>query len=241
MIQKPQSLKDETMTTTAPLRHTPQAGPPLPPVAIATTALFLVSLVLPAALAGESYPSPYAGSAAIIEYFRANPVPVLLTAFLQFGAAIPFAIFAATASVRLNRLGVRAPGATIALVGGLVASVMMMVSSFFTWGLSRPELYAHADLIRLLHDLAFIAGGPGAVVPLGLLVAGIAVPGLLVRLVPRWFAWAGLVIAGIAVLSTLAVAIPALSVLLPIARFPALAWIVAVAFLLPKQRAAANA
>jgi hypothetical protein len=224
-----------TTTTTADQRLT-QAAPPLPPIAIATVALFMASLVLPAILSGgATYPSPYIGAAPVVDYFRAHPGPVMLTALLQFAASLPLAIYAATASVRLNRLGVRAPGPTIGLVGGVLASTSMALSSLLTWALTRPDVLDHPELIRLLHDLAFITGGPGFIVPSGLLIAGIAVPGLLASLLPRWLAWSGLVIAGLAMIATLTVAIPELSILLPIVRFPTLAWIVLVAFLLPTR------
>ena len=62
------------------------------------------------------------------------------------------------------------------------------------------DIGAPPELIRLMHDLAFISGGPGFVVPIGLLIAGIAVPGLLARLLPRPLAWAGLIIAALVVL-----------------------------------------
>lgn len=224
------------MTTTSAARRLP-AGPPLPPIAIATVALFMASLILPIILtAGDTFPSPYSDEAPIIGYFRAHTGPVLLTALLQFAASLPLGIFAATASVRLNHLGVRAPGPTIGLVGGILASASMALSGLLTWTLTRPEILDHIELIRLMHDLAFITGGPGFVVPAGLLIAGIAVPGLLARLLPRWLVWTGLVIAALAMIATLTVAIPALSVLLPIVRFPALAWIVITAFMLPRQR-----
>lgn len=221
--------------TTAPATPTlAQAGPPLPPIAIATVALFMASLVLPTILAGgATYPSPYSDEVTILDYFRAHPGPVLLTAILQFAASLPLAIYAATVSVRLNRLGIRAPGATIGLVGGVLASASMALSALLTWTLTRPEILDHPELIRLLHDLAFITGGPGFIVPSGLLIAGIAVPGLITRLLPRWHAWAGLVIAALAMIATLTVALPDLSILLPIVRFPSLAWIVLAAFLLP--------
>ncbi|MBZ2198244.1 hypothetical protein [Occultella gossypii] len=229
------------MAITAPARPLRQGGPPLPPTAIATVALVMMSLTLPAVLSGgQTYPSPFGDEGAILDYFRTNPTPVLVTALLQFAASFPLAIFTATASVRLNRLGVRAPGATIALVGGVLAAGAMSISAMMTWALSRPELVEHDELVRMLHDLAFISGGPAFVVPSGLLVAGIAVPGLLAGLLPRWLAWAGLVIAGVAVLATLSFAVPALAFLLPIARFPTLAWLIIVAFRLPKHRAPAN-
>ncbi|MCW4458786.1 hypothetical protein [Microbacterium sp. MPKO10] len=224
------------MTTISAARHLP-AGPPLPPIAIATVALFMASLILPIILtSGDTFPSPYSDEAPIIGYFRDHPGPVLLTALLQFAASLPLGIFAATASVRLNHLGVRAPGPTIGLVGGILASASMALSGLLTWTLTRPEILDHAELIRLIHDLAFITGGPGFAVPTGLLLAGIAVPGLLARLLPRWLAWPGLAIAALGIIATLTVAIPALAILLPIVRFPALAWIVITAFLLPRQR-----
>lgn len=224
------------MTTASVTPRLTQGGPPLPPIAIATAALFMASLVLPTLLAGgATYPSPYSDGATIVDYFRANTTPVLLTAFLQFAASLPLAIYAATVSVRLNRLGVRAPGATIGLVGGVLASTSMALSALLTWTLTRPETLDHPELIRLLHDLAFITGGPGFIVPSGLLIAGIAVPGLIARLLPRWHAWTGLVLAALAMIATLTVAFAELSILLPIVRFPSLAWIVLAAFLLPTR------
>lgn len=231
--------KDDTMATPTTTRRTPQSGPPLAPVAIATVALFMASLVLPAVIAGgATYPSPYSDAPIVIGYFRQHTTSVLLTAFLQFAASVPLAVFAATAAARLNRLGVRAPGATISMVGGVLASASMALSALLTWTLTRPEILEHGELVRLVHDLAFITGGPGLVVPTGLLIAGIAVPGLIAGLLPRWLSWAGLVIAGAAMVTTLAVAFPELSILLPIVRFPALAWIVVTAFLLPRVRTA---
>ncbi|GAB2831369.1 hypothetical protein GCM10027176_39640 [Actinoallomurus bryophytorum] len=223
-------------------RRLPQAGPPLPPVAITTVALFLASLVLPIALSGGAvYPSPFSGQAAIVDYFRDNRVPVLLMALLQFAAAPPLVIYTATASVRLNQLGVRAAGTAIALAGGVLASAAMALSALFTWTLTRPELLGHVELIRLMHDLAFITGGPGFVVPSGLLIAGVAVPGLLAGLLPRWLALSGLVLAALAFIATLTVALPALSPLLPVVRFPSLAWIIFTAYRLPRRRLPANA
>ena len=225
------------MTTTSSRPRRLPAGPPLPPIAIAAVTLFVASLMVPIMLAGgDTFPSPYSAGAPIVDYFRTHPGPVQLMALLQFAAALPLGIFAATASVRLNNLGVRAPGPTIGLVGGVLASAAMALSGMLTWTLTRPETLEHAELVRLMHDLAFITGGPGFVVPTGLLIAGIAVPGLLARLLPGWIAWTGLVIAALAMVATLAVAIPELSILLPIVRFPALAWIVIAAFLLPRRR-----
>ena len=78
------------------------------------------------------------------------------------------------------------------------------------------------------------------VVMLGLLTAGIAVPALILQLVPRPVAWTGLGIAATAELATIVLIWPPASPLLPLARFSALIWLVAVGVLLPKRRAARN-
>ena len=75
---------------------------------------------------------------------------------------------------------------------------------------------------------------------MGLLVAGIAVPALILRLVPRWFAWAGLVIAALSELNFLAMMIEPLQLLLPVGRFGGLLWLAGAGFLLPHTGAAGN-
>jgi len=94
--------------------------------------------------------------------------------------------------------------------------------------------------VRAISTLSFLLGGPGHVVPLGLLLAGIAVPSLIIRLLPRPVAWAGLVIAVACELTALALLSPALAVLLPIGRFPALIWLVVAGVLLPRRRSRAH-
>jgi hypothetical protein len=90
-------------------------------------------------------------------------------------------------------------------------------------------------LVRALHDLAFVTGGTAHVVFLGLLIAGIAVPGLILGLLPRQVAWAGLVIAALGEISTASLIWAPLAVLLPIARFPGLIWLIIAGRLLPER------
>jgi hypothetical protein len=224
------------MTTTATRPHT-QGGPPLGLLAVVFTVLFLTAIVLGTVFAGGTvFPSPFGPAADSVAYFRDHQFAVRLDAFLQFGASIPLAIYAATVHARLHRLGIRAPGATIALAGGLLASTFLAVGALVTWVLSRPEVADQPTIVLALQDLAFLTGGPGHVVPLGLLVAGIGVPGLLAGLLPRWLSVAGLVIAVLAELGTLSLLVSDASYLLPIARFTGLAWLITAGFLLPRDR-----
>jgi hypothetical protein len=135
---------------------------------------------------------------------------------------------------------VRVPGPAIGFFGGITAAIFLMLSAALGWVLSRPEITTDLTLTHALSFLAFITGGVAYVVGMGLLVAGIAVPALILRFVPRWLAWAGLVIAALSELSFFSLALEPLQYLLPIGRFGGLLWIVAVGFLLPRSRAAAN-
>ncbi|MFD7834601.1 hypothetical protein [Streptomyces sp. NPDC059761] len=218
-------------------RRDPQAGPPPGVLAVVFTALFLAGLVLSTLLAGgDPFPSPFDSTDTVTSYFRDHTGAVRISGALQFAASVPLAIYAATVSARLHKLGVRAPGATIALAGGVLASAFLACSGLVTWVLSRPEVAAHADLVRALQYLAFGLGGPAHVVLLGLLIAGIAVPGLLAGLLPRAFAVAGLTVAAVAELSTLVLLVDGAALLLPVARFAGLLWLIAAGFLLPRRR-----
>jgi hypothetical protein len=212
-----------------------QRGPALGVVAAVSLALLVAALACSAALGGV-VPSPFGDPATILRYVGGEPDALRVSSVLVFGSSVPFVVYAATVSARLRQLGVTAPGATIALAGGIVAGAALATSGLLQWVLSRPEVSGSEPVVRALHDLAFLAGGPAHVVFLGLLLAGIAVPGLLLGLLPRSTAWAGLVIAGLAELSFLALVWPPLGILLPIARFPGLLWLVVAGVQLPHQR-----
>jgi hypothetical protein len=84
--------------------------------------------------------------------------------------------------------------------------------------------------------LAFVAGGPAYAVGLGLLVAGAAVSGLLLRLVPRWLAAVGLALAVLGELAWLSMLAEPLQFLVPIVRFLGSVWLVLLGFRLPRDR-----
>jgi hypothetical protein len=131
---------------------------------------------------------------------------------------------------------VRVPGPGIGFFGGITASILLMVSALGSYVLSRPDVSSDPTVALALTYFTFITGGVGFVTGMGLLVAGIAVPSLILHFVPRWLAWTGLVIAALAELSFLSMAIEPLQFLLPIGRFGGLLWLIAVGFLLPNDR-----
>ncbi len=229
-------MNDSQQDTTA-VRRPPQNGPSLVLVAGISLVLLLAGLVVGVALAGGVMPLPYGSAAAKIQdYVTGHSSAAVAIAVGTFGSSIPLAIYAATASARLRQLGITAPGATIALAGGLLASAGLALSGLTAWTLSRPEVTTDPALVRALYYLTYLTGGPWHVVTLGLLIAGIAVPGLIVGLLPRGVAWTGLVVAGLAEITTLVLIWPGLSPLLPVARFAGLIWLIVAGVLLPLRR-----
>jgi hypothetical protein len=222
--------------------HPARSGGPHPGVlAIVSLGIFLTGLITSAILTGgQTYVSPFAPEEQVAVFFQQNVPATRLAGMLQFGSAVPLGIYAATVYARQLRLGVRVPGPAIGFFGGVSAAIFVMLSGCVTWLLSRPEITTDGTLTHALSFLAFITGGVGFVVGIGLLVAGIAVPSLILRFMPRWLAWTGLVIAALSELSFLSMAIEPLQFLLPIGRFGGLLWLVAAGFLLPRTRAAAN-
>jgi hypothetical protein len=75
----------------SPSRH---VGPPLLPLALIATGLFLASLIVGAA-GGGPFPSPYDPADDILRFFAGHSTTVRVTATLEFAAAVPLAILAA--------------------------------------------------------------------------------------------------------------------------------------------------
>jgi hypothetical protein len=57
---------------------------------------------------------------------------------------------------------------------------------------------------------------------------------------PRWLVWLGLIVAGVAEISSLSLLFGPVGYLLPVARFGGLVWLVAAGFLQPRSRADAH-
>jgi hypothetical protein len=216
------------------IRH---AGPPLALPGFIFVGLFAGSLMVGAMLTGGVPPPiPFGATDESLRYFVDHATAVRVAAFLQFGAAIPLGLFTATIVSRFHFLGVHAAGVTIALFGGLAASFFLAASGLFQWVLSSPGVAEVIANARVLQLLVFATGGPGHVVPLGLLLAGVSIAGGLTRLLPRWLMWFGVVVAIVAELSTLTLVSERAALFLPLARFPAFIWILCVALVLPARR-----
>jgi hypothetical protein len=197
----------------------------LPGLGLACLGLLIGGLAIGVALGGVM-PLPYGPASAVVAYVGAEPVAVQVIATATFASSVPLAIYAATVSARLRKLGVTAPVAAIALTGGILAAGSLGLTALLGWALSRPEIGADAALARALYLLVFLVGGPGHITALGLLVACIAAPGRTLGLTPRPLAWTGLAVATLAELAPLVLVWPRMAVILPVARISALVWLV---------------
>jgi hypothetical protein len=216
-------------------RRRPYGGPPLALVASTCIALLFGGLAIGVALGGLM-PLPYGPVAAVQQYVRTQPVAVQVVAVAVFASSVPLVVYAATASARLHQLGVAAPAATIALAGGTLAAGALGLTGLVGWTLSRPDISGDTALVRALYFLVFLVGGPGHMVALGLLVAGMAVPCLILGLLPRPLALVGLAIAALSEVTTLVLIWPFLGPILPAARVSALAWLLVAGARLPRRR-----
>jgi hypothetical protein len=182
-------------------------------------------------------PQPSSSAAAALAYDRTHHDFLEIGGFLAFAASLPLAIWAATVYRRLRTsLGITAPGAVIGLAGGLLAAASLALSGLVNWSSSQIPASGDPAVARALTDLSFAFGSAGFIAPLGLLIAGIAVPGLLARLMPRALAWAGLIVAAACELSTFALLTSALDFTFPVGRFLGLAWLIAASVILPANR-----
>ncbi len=224
-----------TATQSQGPRRLQHKGPPLGIVATIFVLVFLGALYPVTAFNGTPvFPGPWEPLHVIMAYFAARPSAVLLCAALQFGAAIPLGIFTATIVSRLRFLGVRAAGVDIALFGGFLTAFIMMVSSYVLWAMTYPEIAQDGPVMQALYRIQFALGGPGFSVPLGLLLAGVSVTAGFAKLLPKWLAVLGVVIAVIGEASWLDILFPQALPLIPLTRFPGFLWLIATGFYLPR-------
>ncbi len=217
-----------------PRLHQPRhlGGAPLLPPAVAYLTLVVAGVVVPPVVAGVA---PYGSDADLLDFYTRHPGAAHLLAFFVLASAVPFTVFTAVASHRVRVGGLDVPGRLIALAGGAAAAGMLAASGSATLALTRSGVTQSDAAIRALDALAFATGGPGFVVFSGLLLAGISVPALVGRLVPRWIGWFGLVVAASCALASLAAATDALDLLLPVGRFGTMIWMVLVALTLTAE------
>jgi hypothetical protein len=220
-----------TMTTTtqaagfARVRRHPSGAPLLPPV-IAYSVLTVLAVVVPLAMAGKG---AWTSDRALLDVYANHQGAVRVQALLTIAAAIPFAVLTAIFSDKVRQLGMRVPGRIIALSGGAGAAALLAVAGALQLALLGSHTRHDLVILQFGQRLSVALGGTAFVAFAGLLIAGIAVTGLLGRILPRRLAWAGIAVAVVGELALLTSLTDALVPLLPIERFGGIAWLIAAA------------
>ncbi len=214
-------------TGEARVETTRYVGPsPLAPAG-AYVALFVASLVVGGAAGGFS--TPATSAADVVAAAAKHPGTGHFVAVLQLAAAVGLGVFAAASIGVIRSRGVDVAGLQIARFGGYGAAMLLALSAISGWCTIELAQVNEPGAAKATSLLAFVCGGPAHVVFLGLFMAGVSVPTLLARLVPRWISILGLVLALVAAVSLLSLGVSQLQILLPIVRFPSLIWTVAAA------------
>jgi hypothetical protein len=223
-----------TATVSTPATATARpAGPGLIAPAVTTVVLFVASVVASGAFGDGLYSSPFATQPSdIAQTYAAHETLIRVIGLLEFASALALVVFTAAVWTRLRAV---APGALtdVAAIGGILAALFMALNALVQWPLSYASVSSTASVRRALEFLYFGLGGFAHVASLGLLVGGVSLVAL--RLLPRWFAIGGLVLAAVSVLSALTFVVEGAAPLLPIGRFLTFVWLIAVSFLLRKQ------
>jgi hypothetical protein len=221
---------DGMTAETAP--RVPAPGRYVGPPPVVPAVVLVVTLGLSLAIGGAAgvFHRPDAVAADVLARAQEHATAVGWVAFLQLLSAVALGVLSAALSTVLQARGLRVAGVATARIGGGAAAVLLAVSALCTWSTAQV---ADAATAKALAVLAFATGGPGHVAMLGLLFAGIGLPVVLGRLPPRWLGVTGLVLYAAAELAALSLVTDAAQVLLPVARFAGLLWLVAAAVTLP--------
>src|SRR5271155_24617 len=219
----------------------PFRGPSLILLATVQFLLFVAGLVTASLLRhGAHYVTPFAPAEEVRLFFAQSPTAVRVGNFFLFGSAVPFGIFAVTTVSRLRFMGVRAAGTNIALLGGLIATIGLILSGSVGWILSVPEVLASAQVVKAVSFLSFLLGGVVFAVGFGLLIAGVSVTCYFMRLLPRWLVAFGMFLALTGEVSSLSLVGYPANFLIPITRFLGFIWMFAVAIALTRDRKGAQ-
>ena len=178
---------------------------------------------------------PHDSAEKAVAYLAQNSWSIQWGSFCELASAIPLGIFAVTTVSRLRFLGVRAAGESIAFLGGIGVTVMLILSALASWSLTRPGVAETTGAVPALQAISFAGGGPGFAVLLGLFIAGVSVTAGLYGLMPRWLMGLGIVVAIACELASLCLLNFKAAYFIPVGRFVSIVWMIGVSLTLPAR------
>ena len=230
-VQNPFRAHAEERVGTAPARESGGV------VSIAVFFLFFIlGLMFHSAFATTTYPAPDDAANLILEWRRDNGDVSRLSGAAPSISALVFTGFCSWLAAVIHRTG-RTQAAFVVFAGGLFSALGLFLSGVLQWVAQRPETLAEMPVLRVVHQMTFVLGGPLVVTSLAPIVAigGIAL--IRAGLVKNWLGYVGVAL-GVLCLGSVVMLIPedgSLTFLVPIGRFLSLLWPTAVAVVLSRR------
>ena len=217
-------------------------GPSLILLATVHFLIFVAGLVTASALRhGAHFATPFAPAEELRAFLALSPTAVQSQQFLPVWLCDPLPeSLPLQSSVACASWAFGPPAQTSRSLGGLIATIALILSGSVGWILSVPEVLASAQIVKAVNFLNFLLGGVVFAVGFGLLTAGVSVTCYFMRLLPRWPVGLGMLLALTGELSSLSlVAYPA-NFFIPITRYLGFIWMFSVAVALTRDRKGAQ-
>lgn len=174
-----------------------------------------------------AFPSPGNGVAGIVAYFERNASDVRTSVFLSFAAELFLGAFTAVAVSQLRGVTAFRLPVEAVLFAGFAVAFLQMSSHLAEWTSTFPGL-GQSGILTAFY-LSYGLGGPAFSLTMGVFVGLLAIFGWRCGAFPGWVVWSGVVIACIGLVSwgnLLTPEVRFLTPLIPLTRFPSLAWLV---------------
>ena len=207
--------------------------------ALAYLVLLFAGVVFSVALAKGAYPPPTASVEEILRWRIDNAAVVRIAGVAVGLSGLALIWFAAWLGAVVGRLG-NTSASLLTFAGGLISGGFLLLSSILHWVEQRPETLEQPPLMRTLHQLIFVTGGPGFVAGLTLLSGASSIALIRARLAPVWLGVIGVAASVLSPLALLAL-IPEggnLFAVIPVGRFLSMVWMLLLAVIVGRRLAA---
>lgn len=223
-----------TTPTTTTRGEASSSGSPWALSGLLFIAMFAIGFVFLNVFSTESYPVPFdTTTAEVARYVTENDDLIRWVSFFYGVAAIVLLGFAAVVTAHVRRSAVEVRSLTeLAFGGGILAAAFLLLSALALWLQTRPPADEELAVVRLLHDLAYITGGPAHVIAFGPFVGASSMAAWKTGALPRWIAGLGIAAGAVSLLSLTALLWEPAAFVLPAGRVLTFAWIVVVSLVM---------
>jgi hypothetical protein len=169
---------------------------------VAAVALFVLGLIFADLFASPGFPAYNASLQRIDAFFSDDRAEAIGISICHSLSAAALLIFVVHLHEVLRRAGTRERRlATLALGGGIAASILLLLSAVLYWTLTRAEVAREPGVAQAVLVLSYLVGGQALALALAAFIGATSVVALRTNLLPSWIGRLGAATAGISVLS----------------------------------------